>query len=230
MFTLSGGQEELLGRQRQSYMPSTLAFHPAGEAHSESIGPAGMRCLHVEFRADWLQRHAAVSRILADGSLYQAGRLGWLSQWIHREFTEMDDVAPAAIEGLVLEILTDAARQRRQGSTRERPRWLVQARELIQARFSEPLSLSDIAAAVEIHPVHLSRQFLRHYRCTVADYVRQLRIASACRIISTTNQSLAAIAIEVGFSDQAHFTGVCKRLTGRTPGQFRCPMSDAGNR
>jgi AraC family transcriptional regulator len=135
----------------------------------------------------------------------------------------MDETAPAAIEGLVLELLADASRLRHLGATGKCPRWLVQARDLIEARFSEPLSLSDIAAAVEIHPVHLCRQFRRHYRRTVADYTRQLRVESACRKISMSNQSLADIAIEAGFSDQAHFTRVCKRLTGRTPAEFRCP-------
>lgn len=133
----------------------------------------------------------------------------------------MDDVAPAAIEGLVLEILAEATRAGRRETAGKHPRWLMQAKELIQASFSEPLSLSHLAAAVCVHPVHLAREFRRHYHCTVAEYVRQLRVARACAEISTSNRSLADIAIEAGFSDQAHFTHVCKRLTGRTPGQFR---------
>lgn len=223
VFTLSGGQEELTGSRRQSYVPTTLAFHPAGETHSESIGPAGMRCLHVEFRPEWLRRHAEVSKVLTRGSQSTGGPLGWLAHKIYREFSDMDDFASSAIEGLALEILASASRLRNEGSSRELPRWLAQARDLIRARFTESLSLTDIATAVQIHPVHLSRQFLRHYRCTVADYIRQLRIASACKTISTTDRPLADIAAKAGFSDQAHFTRVCKRLAGRTPPQFRGP-------
>ncbi len=221
IFALNGGQEESFGTDHRTYTPGTLAFHPAGEAHGEKLGSKGMRCLHVEFGSQWVERHEEVSRVLGDASHFQGGRLSWLAHRVHREFCCMDDVAPAAIEGLVLEILADASRLRRQEFPGGRPRWLVQARELIHARFAEPLSVSDIAAAVDIHPVHLSRQFLRHYHCTVADYIRQMRVASACREISTSYRSLAEVAVEAGFSDQAHFTRVCKRLTGRTPAQFR---------
>jgi AraC family transcriptional regulator len=222
VFTLNGGQEESIGSRKRIYIPGTLAFHAAGETHSEKLGPVGMRCLHVEFGSKWLERHEEVTRVVGDGSHFQNGRLGWLAKRVYGEFCNMDDVAPAAIEGLVLELLADASRVKRLGTTGKRPRWLVQARELIEARFSEAISVSDIAAAVNIHPVHLSRQFLRHYHRTVADYTRQLRVESACRKISSSNQSLADVAIEAGFSDQAHFTRVCKRLTGRTPAEFRC--------
>ena len=135
----------------------------------------------------------------------------------------MDDVAPVAIEGITLEILAEASRQLRTGLTGAQPRWLARAKDLIHARFSEPLSLTEIAAAVGVHPVHLSRLFPRYFHCTVADYIRRLRIASACEKISHSNRSLAEIAVTAGFADQAHFTRVCKRLTGRTPGQFRKP-------
>lgn len=221
IFALSGGQEESFGLRSRTYGPGTLAFHPAGEFHREKLGPTGMRGLHVEFGADWLKRHPEVSRFLENGAHFQGGRFAWLARKVHQEFCCMDDVAPAAIEGLVLEILAEATRAGRRETAGKHPRWLMQAKELIQASFSEPLSLSHLAAAVCVHPVHLAREFRRHYHCTVAEYVRQLRVARACAEISTSNRSLADIAIEAGFSDQAHFTHVCKRLTGRTPGQFR---------
>ena len=223
IFVLNGGQEESFETRNRTYVSGSLAFHPAGETHSQNIGLTGMRCLHLEFGAQWSERHAEVNRFLENGSEFQGGRLGWLAQSIYREFREMDAVAPMAIEGLTLEILAEASRQLQAASSGARPGWLIRARDLIHARFTEPLSLTDIAAAVGVHPVHLSRQFPRHYHCTVADYIRQLRIASACDEISSSNRSLAEIALEVGFSDQAHFTRVCKRLTGLTPAQFRKP-------
>jgi AraC family transcriptional regulator len=221
VFTLSGGQEESLGTYRQTYVPSTLAFHPAGETHSETLGQAGMRCLHVEFKPDWVQRHAAVSRFLGNGSQYQGGRLGWFAHRIHREFRDMDDVAPVVIEGLVLEMLAEASRLRRQDSLSECPRWLIRARVLIQARFAEPLSLSDIATAVQVHPVRLARAFRSQHRCSVGDYIRQIRVEAACSAILTGEQSLTEISLATGFADQAHFTRTFKRVVGMTPGQFR---------
>ncbi|MCI0541309.1 MAG: AraC family transcriptional regulator [Verrucomicrobiales bacterium] len=221
IFTLNGGQVESLGTRERTYLPSTLAFHPAGEAHSERVGAEGMRCLHVEFRREWLGRHAAISRFLSDGTHFQGGRLAWLARRIHREFRDMDDVGPVVIEGLVLEILADASRFRRQDSPAHRPRWLIEARDLIRSRFAEPLSLSDVAAAVGVSPVRLARAFRTQYQCSVGELIRQIRIESACQAMLSHDQPLAEIALAVGFADQAHFARTFKRITGQTPGQFR---------
>jgi AraC family transcriptional regulator len=133
----------------------------------------------------------------------------------------MDDVAPAAIEGLVLEMLAEASRLRQQDIPGLRPRWLVQARELIHAHFAEPLSLSDIATAVGIHPVRLARAFRKDYRCSVGEFIRQVRIDSACRAMSSGELPLSEVALAAGFADQAHFARTFKRVVGMTPGQFR---------
>ena len=221
IFTLNGSQDEVFGMNTRSYLPSTLAFHPAGEIHSEKVGSKGMRCLHVEFGPEWMKRHLEVSRFLEKASDFQGGRFGWLAQRVYREFCCMDDVAPAAIEGLVLEILADAFRVRREDTTRERPGWLVQAREFIQARFAEPLALSDVAATVGIHPVSLARAFRSQYQCSVGEFIRRLRIEFACAAILTDDVPLTQIALAAGFADQAHFTRTFKRITGLTPSQFR---------
>src|SRR5208282_1708717 len=73
IFALGGGQEESFGTRHRTYVPGTLAFHPAGETHGEKIGSLGMRCLHVEFKSDWMQRYAEISRFLEDGSHFDAG-------------------------------------------------------------------------------------------------------------------------------------------------------------
>lgn len=222
IFTLSGSQEELLGGRTRTYNPSTLAFHPAGEVHSEKLGTTGMRCLHVEFRSDWIQRHADVSPVLTTGSDFRGGKLAWLARRIYREFSEMDDVSPAAIDGLVLEMLVEAFRiERHHSATEQRARWLVQTRELILARFLEPLFLSDVATAVGVHPVSLARAFRKHYHCSVGEFIRQARIESACKAILADDLPLSEIALASGFSDQAHFARTFKRVTGLTPGQFR---------
>jgi AraC family transcriptional regulator len=221
IFTLSGGQEEAFDTRTRTYLPSTLAFHPAGEIHSETVGAKGMRCLHVEFRAEWIERHTEVSRFLENASHFQGGRFGWLAHRIYREFYCMDDVAPAAIEGLVLEILAEASRFRLQDSPGERPRWLIQARDLIHARFAEPISLSDVATAVGIHPVRLARAFRSEYRSSVGEFIRQIRIESACRAMLSGDLPLTQVGLSAGFADQAHFARTFKRIIGMTPGQFR---------
>jgi AraC family transcriptional regulator len=78
-----------------------------------------------------------------------------------------------------------------------------------------------IADLVGVHPVHLASTFRQHYRCTIGEYVRHLRIEFACRMISSSEASLADIALAAGFFDQSHFSKAFKQLTGMTPSQFR---------
>jgi len=121
----------------------------------------------------------------------------------------------------VLEIIAEASRRSRPTSDRQAPRWLKQARELIHARFSEKLTLAEIAQSVGVHPIYLASEFRRCYLSTVGEYVRQMRIEYACRELSTSDSSLVDIALQAGFADQSHFSKVFKRLTSLTPSQYQ---------
>ncbi len=82
-------------------------------------------------------------------------------------------------------------------------------------------SLSEIAGAAGVHPVHLSREFRRFYACTVSDFMRKLRIEHASHLLADTETPLAEIAMICGFADQSHFSAVFKREVGLTPSRFR---------
>jgi AraC family transcriptional regulator len=132
----------------------------------------------------------------------------------------MDPASHLAIEGLMLEVLAEASRLPT-GVMRIRPRWVEAARELLHDRFSEKLSLAVIAQSINVHPMHLAREFRRHYGCTIGEYIRKLRTDFARAELVRTNVSLTEIALTSGFFDQSHFTRVFKRLTGFSPASYR---------
>jgi AraC family transcriptional regulator len=101
------------------------------------------------------------------------------------------------------------------------PQWLKRAREIVETRFLEPLSLAEIAAAVGVHLVHLSREFHRYNRCTVGELIRRRRVEHASSLLAYSDMSLAEIALACGFSDQSHFSMMFKRHMGITPSRFR---------
>ena len=76
-----------------------------------------------------------------------------------------------------------------------------------------------------MHPVHLAREFRRFQRCTIGEYIRQLRIERACRQLHASDEPLATIASAVGFSDQSHFSRTFKRLIGMTPAGYRATFA-----
>lgn len=121
----------------------------------------------------------------------------------------------------MFEIMGEATRRCSVTGNKCAPRWLEQARELLQSDFAKPLRLADIAQTVGVHPVHLAQTFRKSYRCTVGDYVRQLRIEYACHELASSESPIVDIALAAGFCDQSHFTRTFKRLTGVVPSQYR---------
>ena len=95
---------------------------------------------------------------------------------------------------------------------------------MLAGHFAEELKLKEVASAVGVHPVHLAREFRRHFHCTAGDFVRRTRVEFACRKISESEASLSDIALSAGFYDQSHFTNTFRRFTGMTPAAYREAM------
>lgn len=218
---LEGSCTEVYENKVRSVGPLTLVFHSPEGAHEDHWQRAGGRCFSVEFAHSRTQGARELARPVEGAAYVRSGDPVWLATRLHREFHSMDEVSPLAMEGLTLEILAAISRASRVRPESQTPRWLVNARELLHDRFTERLVLDDIAAAVDIHPVHLCRAFRNQYGCTIGDYVRKLRVDFAAHRLSSSQHSLVEIALAAGFSDQSHFTKAFRRCTGMTPGTFR---------
>jgi AraC family transcriptional regulator len=223
ILSLNGSQVEHLNGSQRSYQRHVLALHPAGETHSQHIGAEGFRCLHLEFGTQWRHEQSEVwgpfhQPMYLDISRFPAAM--HIARNIYREFRNRDDFSPLAIEGGILCFLAEIGGLCSEPQPRI-PRWLTKVREILHAHAAEHLAVSTLAASLGVHPVHLARAFSRHYRYTMGEYVRRLRINNACEQIRRGNVRLVDVALNNGFADQAHFTRVFKRCTGMTPRQFK---------
>jgi AraC family transcriptional regulator len=200
-----------------------LVIHPAGETHSNRFGEAGGLCLNLEFSRAWEKRIGEISPLFDQTTTFNDFRTAESLLQLQRELHLMDHLAPLAIESLVLEIIVGAARLhgRRGSSSKTPPVWLKRAEELIRARFAETFLLSEVAAEVKRHPVHMVREFRRYFGCTIGDYVRRLRLESACDRLSRSDEPLVMIALSCGFASQSHFSTFFKHATGMSPKQYR---------
>lgn len=217
---LAGNFDGVYGKSAQVGGPLRAVFRPAGEPHSVHFRRAGARLFSVEVEGRQLERAREHSSMPGRSTELAGGELAWLALRMYREACALDEVSPLAVEGLFLEMLAEASRHSTMAADR-RPRWLEQAREFIDESFSDGLTVAGIAATVGVHPVHLATVFRKHYRRTIGEYVRRLRVEYACRRLSLSDATLAEIALAAGFSDQSHFSKTFKRLTGLTPARFR---------
>src|SRR6266850_4735636 len=144
---IRGTSTEIFGRRRWECKPLSLVFTPPGEVHSEQYHDSGGRCFILEIAPNQLAHFHEHSVRFDRVSIYQVGLPVWLAMRLYREYRQMDDVSPLIIEGLALEIIAEVARRALRPELRP-PRWLVQAKDLVRAEFSENLTLNTIATSV----------------------------------------------------------------------------------
>ena len=99
--------------------------------------------------------------------------------------------------------------------------YLQQAIEYIHTHLDRELSLAEVAGVVNISPTYFANLFKRAIGISPHQYVIQQRVERAKTMLSKTDLSIAAIALQVGFSSQSHLTQMFKRVTGMTPKQVR---------
>jgi len=216
-----GSYSETYGRRTRICLPMTLAFHPPGESHSETLANMPLASFNVEISADLLYRATAVIGPLDQPAEFQGGRIASLAHQLFREFYSRDPDSALAGETLALEILAAAAGFDSSAASAPRQPWLADARDLLDLRFRDPLTLRDISRRAGVHPVYFAAAFRRLYRCSVGEYLRRRRLEYACRKLAEPDLPLAEIALDAGFADQSHLTRTLKRYTGQTPRQFR---------
>lgn len=217
---LEGSFSESSGQTARSCKPHTIIVRRPGAVHSNHFWNAGGRCLNIEMDPFWFTEAETAAGLPPQSIHYFGRRSPCLAYALYREYCEADDVSSLAIEGLLLQLLADAARQPR-FVERSEPTWLLTVKDFVHSSFREPLTLSALGEVASVHPVYLATKFRKHCGCTIGEYVRRVRIEFARRALERSHLSLSKISAESGFYDQSHFTRTFKRLTGLTPGAYR---------
>ena len=94
-----------------------------------------------------------------------------------------------------------------------------QVRDYIEAYYAQNVSLSELAALVDMKPLRLLRSFRKEIGLPPHAYLLQVRLEQAKQRL-LDGQAISEVALETGFADQSHFTRHFKRSVGITPGQY----------
>jgi AraC family transcriptional regulator len=222
VFVLRGAFTEEYEHKRRQCQSLTMIVRPPFEKHSENYHGKGIICLSVDVEPQWLERLQQYNVNLNRSADFRSRNLSALIMKLSSEFAALDAASSLAIDALLLEIAVEVSRQEKKFVAAGKvPCWLGEARDFIHAEYVSNLTIGEIAAAANIHPVHLSRMFRRYYGCTIAEYIRRLRVEAASHALAESDESLAEIAAASGFSDQSHFSNLFKRLMNVTPAEYR---------
>ena len=198
----------------------SLTIVPRIEMEKAAVEAGAWPCLTLSFSREWLEASfdAFEGEVLSAKTSSVLARL--FLKLVH-ELGQMDDESMRSIEQQLFK--TVVARNSEVGV---QP-WLNEARSLLHSQFAEQPSLSRIASTVGVHPVHLAREFRKHYGSSVGEYVRKLRIDFACQQLLASDDPPVKIATAAGFVDQSHFSRTFKRFLGTTPGKYRAAVKSS---
>lgn len=219
-FILEGNVIE--GNKKEVYNCSagSLLFHNWQEPHY-NVKPEGFtRGFHIELEHDWFDNLDFETTNLQGSLNIENPDLKFLLYKIFRE-TKIDDSATQlSIQLLLLETLSKMI-QNHKTETSKKPTWVAEVNTILHDQFSENLTLQYLSKILNIHPVHLSRDFSKYFQCSLGEYIRKLKVQKSLQLISQKKLDLTTIAFDCGFSDQSHFTRCFKEINGINPSEYR---------
>ncbi len=136
----------------------------------------------------------------------------------HRRLLAADDPAFALLEGLLTLVSATVGMCRAAGEDRG---LVAAAREAILADEPASRGLFTLADRLGVSPYRLSRAFPRELGVSITHYRNRIRVGRALERLEQGEPSLARVAADLGFADQAHLTRTVRAHTGHTPGALR---------
>jgi len=104
-------------------------------------------------------------------------------------------------------------------------RRLVQAKLFIDAHFNKAINLDAIADEAHFSKYHFIRIFKKTYRQTPHQYLINVRVEQAKKLLQT-NIPVADACYTCGFESISSFTTLFKKMTNRTPAEYRQQQLD----
>ncbi len=207
----------LLGESELEITPGSVGIIPPGVSHE----------YHYRGRSEHLCAHFNLREPGGDAMPIAA------LQDLGPEFTPLCErfehaihvfrTRPAQAEARVWDVLWELSERTTRSTQRQTRRHvaLERACRVIQARISEPLSLTDLATPAGVSPAHLTRLFRAEMGLTATDYLRRCRLERALHLLTRSEVPIKEVACEVGIPDLHAFNKAIRRGYSLSPRELR---------
>ena len=109
-------------------------------------------------------------------------------------------------------------------------RHLLRAKDLIDARYRDPLDVTTLARAAHLSRAHFSREFRRAFGEPPHQYLLTRRMERAAALLRNTDRTVADICVAIGLRSVGSFTTTFGSMYGSTPTAYRAAQPPAAAR
>jgi AraC-like DNA-binding protein len=98
---------------------------------------------------------------------------------------------------------------------------VAQVRAYLDAHYDEPITIGELAKQQYVHPSYLSHCFTEQLGVSPRQYLTNLRLENARKLLEFSDDSVQAVALKVGFGDVNNFIQSFRERYGLTPRRYR---------
>lgn len=205
---LTGGNNESRKSGDIEVEPGRIMTYQEGEYHRNRNTVFPSKNLNVEFSHEFFSDKLKFSNLQLSADAY----LSMLK--VYHELMISDVYSSQSVDQIISSIFLE-------DNSTSKPKWIDTLKTLLNDRWQEFVSLEELSNELGLHPVSISKYFAKHSKCTLADYMRIIKVNRAVHMIINLPSSLTEIAYKCGFSDQSHMNRLFKHYIGFSPLELR---------
>jgi AraC-like DNA-binding protein len=219
VYYISGSGYTCIDNINYKYLPNTFTITQAGFSHNEvhlentDVIYIGFNCRDNEMNfSNGLYEDSLPSKILL---LMEEIKDEMLSKKLYRE-KKMD----LLLQILMLEFQRVNSRERESGDP------IIYLRKYIMENFHQDISVKDLASQSGYSYHHFRRIFKQHAGLSPVNYLINIRVENAKKLLESSQHKMSTIAQSCGFSTSSQFCSMFKEYTGLTPAEYRRSRND----
>ena len=92
--------------------------------------------------------------------------------------------------------------------------------QFVMNNFKDEIKLEKIALLANMNPSSFSRYFSNYHKKTFTQFLNEIRIGYACKLLIENDQNIAAVCYQSGFNNISNFNRHFKDIKQMTPSEF----------
>ncbi|MEI2297017.1 helix-turn-helix domain-containing protein [Ensifer sp. MJa1] len=217
----------------QNYREQGLSYIPAGmEIWADVVDIKYIRHLDLHFNLEVLGRRLMEDlderRCDTPRLMFHDDRFLQLAQLIAAECLNPEPLHDLYGDGLTVALFIDLMKLGRSAPRKRSPLAAWQLRRVvdyIEANSGRNIRLEELATLAGLSQSHFSHAFKASTGMAPHQWQMNARIERAKQLLLRNEALLTSVAVETGFSDQAHFTRVFRKVVGTTPAHWKRSQS-----